>query len=398
MEINTFYKLRTRWFGFMAKAFITRYFMGVFILVIFLPGVAIGDNFSLFISSITKPFVIISQTDSPLLAKLVWLLLLISVFVVWSQAQKRAIKGGDFSEFQESLPISETLKNKLNIRMLLVANHFLWPFIIASYFYFPAEGDSPILMLFLRHSFLILLLLVIQYVLLFKNSIKNIGGVVALALLLIVPVDFNLEFIRLALCFILMFVFVFHFLLIDNHQPKKFYKLRNLIPAFFTKNLHLQTLFKSGLTSSLFRISIIVSLMVGFTFVIDYWVEDYTELTPYYLVLEAFLAYLMSGFYVSFLDQRNSMRNWLITLPVKNYYWVIRDVFTLIVLTAILHGLFYLWAAQLTEFNTMLAVFCYHIILLIISYPLRVLLTEKQTFITFVVLFIITAITLFNLS
>jgi hypothetical protein len=35
---------------------------------------------------------------------------------------------------------------------------------------------------------------------------------------------------------------------------------------------------------------------------------------------------------------------------------------------------------------------------LIISYPFRVFLPEKQTFITFVVLFIITAITLFNLT
>ena len=167
MEINTFYKLRKNWFSLKAKEFIKRYFMGIVTLVIFLPGVAIGENFNLLVLSITKPFVLVSQIESPFIIKQLWLFILITIFVVWSRAQRSAIKGGDFAVFQESLPLTNNYKNKINVRMLLVANHFLWPVIIASYFYFPLLGDSNVLVLLLRNSFLILLLIVIQYIVLF---------------------------------------------------------------------------------------------------------------------------------------------------------------------------------------------------------------------------------------
>ena len=103
MKINTLYKLRKQWFVLAAKKFVERYFMGILLLFLFLPGVAIGENFHLFITAITKPFVIISQQESTFLIRIAWLILLMSVFVVWSHSQKRAIKGGDFTIFQESL-------------------------------------------------------------------------------------------------------------------------------------------------------------------------------------------------------------------------------------------------------------------------------------------------------
>jgi hypothetical protein len=396
--MNTLYKLRKRWFSLMTKEFITRYFMGVVILVIFLPGVAIGDNFNLLISSITKPFVLISQTDSPFIYKQMWLLVLFAVFVVWVRAQRLAIKGGKFAEFQESWPIAESFKSKINIRMLLLSNHLLWPFVIASYLYLPSNNEEPLLILAMRNTFLIITLLSVQYILLFKYSIKSIAWVITLLLLFTIPLKINIEFYRLAVCFWLLLLFIFHDLIKDKPLPKMYFKIRFLLPAIVNRNFYIQILFKSGLTSSLFRFSIIAGLMLGFSFSANYWVEDYSELKPYYFALEAILAYFISGFYVSFLDQRNNMKDWLITLPIKKHFWAIRDVFTLMLITAILHGLFFVWAANHSEYMTLLEAFSYHLILLIISFPLRVLFPEKQTFITFVVLFIITAITLFNLS
>ena len=398
MEINTFYKLRKNWFSLKAKEFIKRYFMGIVILVIFLPGVAIGENFNLLVLSITKPFVLVSQIESPFIIKQLWLFILITIFVVWSRAQRSAVKGGDFAVFQESLPLTNNYKNKINVRMLLVANHFLWPVIIASYFYFPLLGDSNVLVLLLRNSFLILLLIVIQYIVLFKYSYKFIVGVLILSLFFTLPLNFDLEFYRLAICYSLMIVFVFRYLFKEEHLPTKYFKSRILLLPFLTRNFHSQIIFKSGLTSSLFRFMIIVSLMIGFTFSVEYWVDDYAELTPYYFVLEAILAYFVSGFYVSFLDQRNSMKDWLITLPIKKHYWIVRDILAIVLLTSIVHVLFFVWATNHSEPIAIIKAFSYHLLLLVVSYPLRVFLPEKQTFITFVVLFIITAITLFNLS
>lgn len=398
MDINTLYKLRKRWFSLMTKEFIKRYFMGIFILVIFLPGVAIGDNFNLLILSITKPFVFISQPHSPFIYKNMWLLVLLAVFVVWSQAQKQATKGGEFTCFQESWPIAESFKRKINVRMLLLSYHLLWPFIIASYFYLPFDNWESFLILVLRNTFLIISLLIFQYILLFKYSLKHLAWIIALLLLFTLPLKLNFELYRLAACYLLLTVYVFHYLFKENSLSKKYFKIQFLFPTILTRNFYSQVLFKSGLTSSLFRFSTIASLMLGFTFSVVYWVEDFNELMPYYFALEAILAYFISGFYVSFLDQRNSMKDWLITLPIKKHFWALRDIMTLMLLTVILHGLFFVWATNHSEYITLLKAFSYHLFLLVVSYPLRVFLPEKQTFITFVVLFIITAITLFNLS
>ena len=398
MDINTLYKLRKSWFGLMTKAFIKRYFMGIVILVIFLPGVAIGENFNLLILSITKPFVFISQSSSPFIYKQMWLLVLLAVFVVWSQAQKQATKGGGFADFQESWPIAESFKTKINVRMLLLSNHLLWPFMIASYFYLPFDNGESFLILVLRNTFLIISLLSLQYILLFKYSLKFIGWSIALLFLFTLPLKPNIEFYRLSACFGLMSLFVFHYLFKENSLSQTHFKIRFLLPAVISRNFYSQILFKSGLTSSLFRFLIMAGLMLGFTFSTNYWVEDLNELMPYYFALEAMLAYFISGFYVSFLDQRNNMKEWLITLPIKKHFWAIRDIMALILITTIFHGLFFIWAANHSEYITLLKAFSYHLLLLVVSYPLRVFLPEKQTFITFVVLFIITAITLFNLS
>jgi len=380
------------------KEFINRYLMGIVILVMFLPGVGVGENFNLLLEFITKPFIILSLPEATFFTKQVYLYCLMIIFIVWSRAQRLAINGGKFTLFQDSLPISESSKNKTNVKMILVSNHFLWPIILASYFYIP--DDKDILFLAVTNvTFLVLLLFVTQYIMIFNYSITRIGLIVGIGMIFTAQLSSAYSFYQLALSYLLLYLFVLKFLFNVRQSYHHFSLKRNrFFPSLFSHNFYFQILFKSGLTSSLFRIIIIMGIMFGFTLSINYWVDDYKELTPYYIVLETLLAYFISGFYVSFLDQRNTLKPWLITLPIKNSFWITRDIFYIIVLTALVHVVFYLWAISVTEYQTLPGVFLYHLLLLIICYPIRIYVVKQQTFITFVVLFIITSITLFNLT
>ena len=173
MHKNDLLKIRLSWFSLKTKQFINRYFMGVFIVLIFLPGVGISENFDTLLTAICKPFATLSQIDTNFIERQVNLNLLIVVLMVWIQTQKSAIKGGKFTVFLQSLPIKESQKKIINIKMLLLGNHLLWPFVIASYFYIASEHHSTSLEI-IRNSFLILLLLSTQYVLMFNRSAFNI--------------------------------------------------------------------------------------------------------------------------------------------------------------------------------------------------------------------------------
>lgn len=371
--------------------------MGLVILVVFLPGVGAGQNFNLFMTFITKPFVVLSQPESPFIIKQACLYLLMTIFIVWSRAQRSAINGGEFALFQDSWPISEFSKNKTNVNMILIGNHLLWPIILASYWYLSSES-SLFIFAIINNTVLILLLLITQYIVVFNYSNQKILLLLGIGVVFTTPLSSTSGVYQLTLTCLLLYLFVLRYLFSGNHFSKQTLKLRLFIPSFLTRNFYFQTLFKSGLTSSLFRLAIISGLMFAFTLAINNWVDDYNNLMPYYMVLEALLAYFVSGFYVSFVDQRNTLKFWLITLPIKNSFWVIRDLFSVVVLTTFLHVFFYSWALNITASTILTGVFLYHLLLLIICYPIRVYVVKQQTFITFVVLFIITSITLFNLT
>lgn len=397
MQPIELFALRKKWFNLQAKDFITRYFMGVVILVIFLPGVAVGDNFNTLLAIISKPLTLLSQLDSSMTTRLISFVLLAVVFVVWTRAQRLAIKGGEFAVFQESLSIDESIKKSVNIKMLLIGNHFLWPFLLASFFYLP-DVDNQQWLVVTRNIFLVLLLLLLQYISIFRLNRRNVTGLLFLSLVFILPIGTTFETLRMFSAFGIMLIFLYFQLHKEQSRKNQIINLNFIPTKIFSNNFYLQIVFKSGLTSSLLRMAIVAGLFIGFAFAFDYWVDDYQELAPYYLVLEAVLAYFISGFYVSFLDQRNTMSSWLITLPIKHRFWFFRDVFAVLLLTVLLHAPFYLWASKFSNVSLLAAVFTYHFSLLVLCYPIRILVTEKQTFITFVVLFIITAIALFNLS
>ncbi|MCF6289160.1 MAG: hypothetical protein L3J53_08005 [Proteobacteria bacterium] len=392
------HKLRKQWFRLKAQEFIARYWMGIVILVVFLPGVGVGENFNMLLSVLTKPFAIISDGHSAWFLQQKLLFLLIVIFVVWARAQRSAINGGNFMQYLESLPIKKITKNAINLKILLIGNHLLWPIIIVSYFYLASSEGSFELLNVIRNTFIIIFLLSIQYVSVFQVSIKNIVVIFAIGLLFTLQLELVFEIYRLLIVYSLLFLFIYYQLYLKLFNSPTVFKFANLLPKIFQQNLQLQILFRSGLTSTLFRLVMVVGLMIIFALAKNSMVSDTRELTPYYMTLEAILAYLISSFFVSFDDQRILLKPWLATLPLKKHFWFIKDYSVVTLLSLLIHLPFYWWASNITNMNLLFNMFVYHLFLLAICYPIRTLMKNHQTLVAFVVLFIITAISIFNLS
>ncbi|MBL4659576.1 MAG: hypothetical protein JKY19_04410 [Alcanivoracaceae bacterium] len=396
---NMLFTLRKKWFQLQAKNFIVRYSTGLMVLAIFLPGVAIGDNFNLFMSAITKPLVLISQTQTPFLIKLAWLLVLQAVFIVWARAQRQAINGGDFAIYLQALPINKKIKNKNNIFMLLLSNHLLWPLMFAGLYYLPSMENTELMTVVFRYGFLLLLLITSQFVSVF--SIHRTPILILSLLGLGLLIDFGSGFVLILILFGLLLLFISRLLKSqdDYINIKRQITSINLIPSFFSYNLYYQMLFKSAYTSTLFRLMIVIFLMLGFSMIAHHFVNiSDNNLFPYSLSLEALLAYYISGFFVSFNDERQQMAPLLSTLPIKKAFWIIRDVLVIFIISSLIHMPFYYWQLNYLSSNTLWFMFIYHLSMLLLCYPIRVLIKNSQTFFSFVVLFIITAITVFNLS
>ena len=385
---NMLFTLRKKWFQLLAKNFIVRYATGLMVLAIFLPGVAIGDNFNLLMSAITKPLVLISQTQTPFLIKLVWLLVLQAIFIVWARAQRQAINGGDFAIYLQTLPINKNTQNKNNVYMLLLSNHLLWPLMFAGLYYLPSIENAELMTVTFRYIYLLLLLISTQYVSVFKLQRTPILILSMLSLGLLINIGSGLVLILILL-----------------KSQGDYIKTRqqltpiNLIPQFLSHNLYYQMLFKSAYTSTMFRLSIVTFLMFGFSMVAHHFINiNDNNLFPYSLSLEALLAYYISGFFVSFNDERQQMTPLLSTLPIKKTFWIVRDVLVIFLISSLIHLPFYYWQLDYLSSNTLWFMFIYHLSLLLLCYPIRVLIKNSQTLISFVVLFIITAITIFHIE
>ena len=397
-------KLRFKWFHLLAKDFIVRYQMGFLVLIMFLPGVAIGDNFNLFLIALTTPFQSISDSSTHFLLKIMWLFLLQVIFIVWARAQKQAINGGAFAVFQQSLPIAETDRNKANITLLAYANHLLWPIIIASYFYLNGAKELEFINVLLRNSFLVLMLLTVQYIFLFCLRPKALIIYLILSVLFLLNINPNYELIRLTI----LILFWLYLLLYMLHPKEKvlttkvkqsFFTIGKLLPRFIRSNLHYQILFRSGMSSTLFRLATLLFLIIGFTLAQHHFAANNSQdLLPYAIALEALICFYISGFFVNFSDQRKLMHKLLISLPVKKFFWPVRDFFIVTLISLILHSVLFIWENQFFTHQTLLLLLIYQFVLLLICYPIRAFIKHKQTYFCFTILFIISAITIFNLS
>jgi hypothetical protein len=391
-------KLRIQWFRLKAREFIRRYFAGFLVLIVFLPGVSIGDNFKLFMTAATKPFLIVVLSQGTLVVLLFWLFIIASLVIVWARAQRMAISGGAFAIYMQSLPLSENLIQKNNLYMLLIANHLLWVFISTGLFFLNQSSNVTVLDNF-RYVFLILLLICLQYVSVFKPKKFNFLIISIISVVYLLPTNNTIQWMVLITIFLILALFIKSFVNIKQLNYSTIgSSFNSQKPYEFTHNLYLQILFKSGLSSSLFRFSLIIGIMIGFSLLANHFTSlNENDLRPYAYVIEAIIAYYLSGFYVSFADERKKMQALFDSLPLKKIFWFKRDVLILILIALMLHAGYFIWAQNHFRPETLQGLLLFNILLLCICYPLRTLVKNSQTFISFVVLFSITAITLFNL-
>ncbi len=397
MSSNQLLELRKQWFKLKAKEFMQRYLAGLLVLVFFLPSVAIGENLYIFLEAISKPLLIISSTEATFTSCVMWLLVVCMIFLVWTRAQSLAISGGEFMQYMQSLPITHMDKLKNSILMLLVSNHFLWAFIAAGLFFLYESSENRTQEL-IRYLFLTVYLLTLQFVSINKNNTKNYVVLTFIGLFFITPIKPNYEWVRVLTLSIMLIAYMHSLSMRKPNRKADKNKKAIRVPFKINKGLYWQFLANSNLISTFFRFSIISFLMCGFALISQHLMGiGGDSLLPYFISLEGLIAYYFSGFFVVFKDQRLQMESLLLSLPVKATFWPSRDILVVFVLTLCAHLLFSFWSVNYFDISILLNVFLYHLFLLIIIYPIRATVKKRQTFISFVILFIITVITLFNL-
>ncbi len=397
-ESITVFKLRKQWFKLQATNFIKRYATGLVVIAIFLPGVAIGDNFNILMTAVTKPFVMVSQEQSGFFNRMIYLLLLQVIFVVWARAQQYAISGGEFVKYMKTLPLAERTSRQHDTIMLLVGNHLLWPIMIYGCYLLLNHENGAQLSSVLRYGYLLFLLVLTQYISLFALNKSNI----IMLLILSVGLSINTPWSQVWLVILIIGSYIttkfLHITLAKDQAKNRLFPIK-WIPRFLSENLHYQMLFKANHTPVFFRLLLMLMLMGGFVLISDHIKAiSRDNLMPYAMTLEALLAYYLSGFYVIFRDERAYMSSMLLSLPVHILYWPVRDVFALFVISIIIHTPFLWWHITHIGFNHFFSLMAYHLFLLMVCYPLRKLNDDKQTLIAFVVLFIITAVSIYHLS
>lgn len=157
-------------------------------------------------------------------------------------------------------------------------------------------------------------------------------------------------------------------------------------------------LIQSALTSTLFRLGVMALILVGFVLTSKHFFElNGNNNHVFAFIIEALLAYFLSGFYLLFKDERETMRDLLCSLPIRRFYWFKNDLLAMVAISLAIHVLYFPWQLDMFDFQTIPLAWVYHLFLLIVCYPLRTLPKDK-TFTTFVVLLILTIITVYKIS
>ncbi len=396
--------LRTQWFKLKATEFMRRYAAGLMVVALVLPGAAVGDNLKVFLLALIHPLLIVSTPAGPFLPKVIWSIILYLTFMVWAKAQKTAIDGGAFTAYLHTSPMSPVTFIRTNVLMVLLANHFLWVFMLFSFYHLAFTDAAPITHT-IRYLLLITLLISAQYAVVFSpkhTTLRKLGLLYFLILVLIMPLPLSwpvsLEWLRITLLFSsLVYTYFFVTTHIDNKISKKTHENISL-NTLINQNFYIQMLIKSSLSSSGFRMLWMATIMIGFILTADHLKTiNNDNLSPYAFIITALLAFFLSGFYLLFRDQRLVMKNFLITLPVPRFFWLKRDLTAVILISICLYLPFYFWQLNYFSHLTIIKAWVFHMYLLLVSYPLRIH-AKEPTFSTFITLLVITIIYIYNFT
>ena len=404
MQNHHFLSLRTQWFKLKAKDFIQRYAAGLLLIAILLPGVAIGDNLKVFLLALTQPLLIASSPNETFLTQMHWISTLLAVFLVWVKAQKTAINGGPFTNYLKSSALESKTLNRTNFLMILIANHFLWVFVLFGFGHLLFTDELPILQV-IRYVLLISILIAGQYITIFCEKsmlIKKLSVIFLLLLVLTLPLSSDFEWFRIAILSSCLTWFVVFWINDKNYNqtfnPVGINTSQNTAKKNSKGNFYLQMLFKSSFSTTSFRILWMVVILIGFILASDHLKTiNNDSLDPYAYILAALLAFFLSGFYLLFKDQRSSMKQLLVTLPIARFFWFKRDFLAVVLISTCLYLPYYFW--HLNQFNqlTTIKAWAFHLFLLLLSYPLRTC-TKEPTFSTFITLAVLTIVYIYITS
>lgn len=389
--------LRILWFKLKAKEFFQRYAAGLAVVALLLPGIAIGDNLKIFLTAITQPFLLVSSLKPSFLTQAACSLILVLVFSVWVKAQKTAITGGSFAAFLKTTPMPIQTVKWVDVLMVLLANHFLWVFILFGLFYSIFDESVHSIEL-VRYIFLNLILINIQMSWIntsSKNNLFQITTCLALLLLLILPWPLNIEWIRVVLVFCgLLYITCFP-PQINTHSHMAALSLSKLS---LPQNLYLQMLFKAALASTCFRLLLILFILTGSCLLSSHFSElNQGNLTPFIFATISLTAFYLSGFLLLFRDQRQTIQPFLNTLPINQSYWIKRDIWAVTLISILVHLPYFLWQLKNFGVTELLKFYGLHCILLWSSYPLRNK-AKEPTFSTFIFMLVLTIFVIYNFT
>lgn len=393
--------LRVRWFKLKAKEFIQRYAAGLLVVALLLPGVAAGENLNILLTILSRPFVVTSDIKQPFSEKIIWAAVLTIVFLVWAKAQKTAIDGGPFNTYLKSMNLGSRTVKQTDFLMLVIADHFLWVFILFGFCSLFFLDELPVIHI-IRYISLVIILIVAQQVIIFADRLiraKKLSMVMLFLLILVLPLPFGLEGLRLALLILgLFWIQRGGFVKKTLASTRLGFNHGSIGKRLSKPNFYMQMLFKASFASSCFRALLLVVVMTGFIITAEHFksIND-NNLEPHAFIVTAILAFFLSGFYLLFRDQRLSIAQLLTSLPISRFFWFKRDVLTVVLISTLLQLPYYFWLGNQFNYTTALKIWVFHVVLLLVSYPLR-MFNKEPTFSTLITLMILTIIFVYNFT
>lgn len=373
------FETRFKYYQTYVADFLKQITAGLLIFVLLVPGIA--QHLGIFFQFITTPFKVINKQSEPIHIQAAYLLSLYLVFAIWSIVQKKGILGGDFRLFLKSQPISKLTGVFCDLSMLIISNHFLWLVLLASFFEFTQNGISHFTFIdSLERNFnLVLLLITFQYLLVFELK-RNILYLLIISSVFLIEFEQSLKLIQELIVFLGLFVLYWKKLFsTQNNYDSSINNLFNF--NYFARGINLQILLKQNTGRFIFRFLVISLIALSYIlFATKASESTYGNKQPFYIIFESMLCFFISGYFIYFKEQRRSISEFLSSLPVTFKYWLLKDLIPIILISLIVHSLILFFIINSVNATVILGLFLYHLFLLMMSYPIRMLCVKSTAY------------------
>lgn len=271
------------------------------------------------------------------------------VALFWIIIQKNAVSGGEFTHYLKTLPIPHLKIKIADIVVLTIANNILWiPFFVALFISPDLYGSRlQLFKVFLGLFTTALLTIGIQiqwfsnrkiglavaigadYLIYFSNShLKGFAAIMMLAVMAL----FSLYLVFYMLPNLRRFRCYDAFTQIFNINLAEMYSFQNRFPIV---NLQCKIIFMENKIYSITRILLAFSSLL-FAWATIYYGHEYQLTYSVMIILACASAVFLSGFYRSLDRAHKSMQPYVYTLPLKKYYWPVKDTVFLVTINSLI--------------------------------------------------------------